>query len=281
MRFTTRLLVLPLLIGYPLRAQLDAQVQTVPTSVRWNRLVPGFVDEAAASRRAARKPRPPRATPPRCANSHKHRRRSSSFTHTTQRRTVRSGEFREKQPHCLFGRCSSQAPQPPCSPQFSRTHQFAHRLGGNWLEISRSQGLDREQLPAKVSERTSPIACSPGRRQSTSLHHGTAPFQRGRECGTALPAFLQLESLSRRRTDGCSTRRRSSVPRRLRRTVRPRGRRHSKKFDESLESGPPNKRRSRKNGITVTRGQPGTKPHPPQFAATTCRTPMPRACSLC
>jgi hypothetical protein len=55
MRFTTPLLVLPLLIGYPLRAQLDAQVQTIPTSVRWNRLVPGFVDEAAASRQAARK----------------------------------------------------------------------------------------------------------------------------------------------------------------------------------------------------------------------------------
>src|SRR5213593_2458773 len=55
MRFTTRLLVLPLLIGYPHRAVLKAQVQVAPVSVRWNRLVPKFVDEATASRRAARK----------------------------------------------------------------------------------------------------------------------------------------------------------------------------------------------------------------------------------
>ena len=54
MRFPTRLLVLPLLIGYPHRAVLNAQVQVAPVSVRWNRLVPKFVDEAAASRRAAR-----------------------------------------------------------------------------------------------------------------------------------------------------------------------------------------------------------------------------------
>ena len=65
MRFPTRLLVLPLLIGYPERAVLSAQVQpahaptraaadSIPVSVRWNRLVPRFVDEAAASRRAAR-----------------------------------------------------------------------------------------------------------------------------------------------------------------------------------------------------------------------------------
>jgi hypothetical protein len=53
--------VLPLLIAYPGRAALsaqtahaDAQADRIPVSVRWNRLVPGFVDEAAASRRAAR-----------------------------------------------------------------------------------------------------------------------------------------------------------------------------------------------------------------------------------
>ena len=66
MRFPIRLLVLPLLIGYPGRAVLSTQVQlvhaptrsaadSIPVSVRWNRLVPRFVDEAAASRRAARK----------------------------------------------------------------------------------------------------------------------------------------------------------------------------------------------------------------------------------
>ena len=66
MRFPTRLLLLPLLIGYPGRAIINAQVQfvhastrattdNIPVSVRWNRLVPKFVDEAAASRRAARK----------------------------------------------------------------------------------------------------------------------------------------------------------------------------------------------------------------------------------
>ena len=65
MRFPTRLLVLPLLIGYPEHAVLNAQVQpaqaptrtaadNIPLSVRWNRLVPRLVDEAAASQRAAR-----------------------------------------------------------------------------------------------------------------------------------------------------------------------------------------------------------------------------------
>ena len=66
MRIPTRLLVLPLLIVYPERAALTAQIQLAhaatrapadsgPVSVRWNRLVPRLVDEAAASRRAARK----------------------------------------------------------------------------------------------------------------------------------------------------------------------------------------------------------------------------------
>ncbi len=65
MRFPTPLLALPLLIGYPPRAVLSAPVEPAhaPTPaavdsvsvVRWNRLVPRFVDEAAASRGAARK----------------------------------------------------------------------------------------------------------------------------------------------------------------------------------------------------------------------------------
>jgi hypothetical protein len=57
--------VFPLLVGYPQRAVLSAHVRpahaptgaaadSIPVSVRWNRLVPRFVDEAAASRRAAR-----------------------------------------------------------------------------------------------------------------------------------------------------------------------------------------------------------------------------------
>ncbi len=65
MQFPTRLLVLPFLIGYQEHAVLSAQVQpahapmraaadSIPVSVRWNRLVPRFVDEATASRRAAR-----------------------------------------------------------------------------------------------------------------------------------------------------------------------------------------------------------------------------------
>jgi len=61
MRIPTRLLVLPLLIAYPERAVLsaqtahaNAQADTIPPSVRWNRLVPKLVDEAAARRRAAR-----------------------------------------------------------------------------------------------------------------------------------------------------------------------------------------------------------------------------------
>ena len=66
MRIPTRLLVLPLLLVYPERAALNAQVQhphlppraeadIIPTSIRWNRLVPKLVAENTASRRAARK----------------------------------------------------------------------------------------------------------------------------------------------------------------------------------------------------------------------------------
>ena len=65
MRFPTPLLVLPLVIGFPERAALSEPVKpapapawapsdSIPVSVRWNRLVPRFVDEAAAIRRAAR-----------------------------------------------------------------------------------------------------------------------------------------------------------------------------------------------------------------------------------
>jgi hypothetical protein len=64
MRIPTRLLVLSLLIVYPGRAgnaqvrpahpAAPATVDSSSVSVRWNRLVPGFVDEAVARRRAAR-----------------------------------------------------------------------------------------------------------------------------------------------------------------------------------------------------------------------------------
>jgi hypothetical protein len=65
MRIPTRLLILPLLIVHANPAAVNAQVVTasasarvaadrIPVSIRWNRLVPKFIDEAAASRRAAR-----------------------------------------------------------------------------------------------------------------------------------------------------------------------------------------------------------------------------------
>jgi hypothetical protein len=65
MRVPTRLLVLPLVVGFPSRAVPGAPIIPAATSpqiaaesttvtVRWNRLVPRFVDEAAARRRAAR-----------------------------------------------------------------------------------------------------------------------------------------------------------------------------------------------------------------------------------
>jgi hypothetical protein len=56
MRIPTRLLVLPLLLAGHEPSALGAQVATAsnPVSVRWNRLVPKLVDEASASRRAAR-----------------------------------------------------------------------------------------------------------------------------------------------------------------------------------------------------------------------------------
>jgi membrane-associated phospholipid phosphatase len=65
MRIPTRLLVLPLLFVSSERSVLRAQVapaaasaraaaDSIPVSVRWNRLVPRLADEAAARRRAAR-----------------------------------------------------------------------------------------------------------------------------------------------------------------------------------------------------------------------------------
>ncbi|MFL5568927.1 MAG: vanadium-dependent haloperoxidase [Gemmatimonadaceae bacterium] len=65
MQIPTRLLLLPLLVAYPERAAVTPQLQPaqsggfvqsdrVAPSVRWNRLVPKFVDEAAAARQAAR-----------------------------------------------------------------------------------------------------------------------------------------------------------------------------------------------------------------------------------
>src|SRR5687767_8653593 len=62
MRIPTRLLALPLLIVSPglseLRGQTSpprsAAADNVAASVRWNRLVPKFLDEAGARRRAAR-----------------------------------------------------------------------------------------------------------------------------------------------------------------------------------------------------------------------------------
>ena len=65
MRIPTRLLLLPALIVSLARPALGAQVaspvaparpatDSISTSVRWNRLVPGLVDEASARRRAAR-----------------------------------------------------------------------------------------------------------------------------------------------------------------------------------------------------------------------------------
>jgi hypothetical protein len=66
MRIATRLLVLPLLVLGPERAvaaassesaqaPAPAAADSVPASVRWNRLVPRLVDENAARRRAARR----------------------------------------------------------------------------------------------------------------------------------------------------------------------------------------------------------------------------------
>lgn len=65
MRFPTLLIFLPLVIGAPAHAILGAPVpaapahtpalvDSIPVSVRWNRLVPGIYDEAVARRRAAR-----------------------------------------------------------------------------------------------------------------------------------------------------------------------------------------------------------------------------------
>ena len=65
MRFSSRLLLFPLFLAVPPRATLGAQgsaassppkavLPVIPVSVRWNRLVPRFVEEAASSRRAAR-----------------------------------------------------------------------------------------------------------------------------------------------------------------------------------------------------------------------------------
>lgn len=59
MQFPTRLFLAALVTGFPGRAVLSAQATLAasvdtPASVRWNRLVPGFADQAAARRQAAR-----------------------------------------------------------------------------------------------------------------------------------------------------------------------------------------------------------------------------------
>lgn len=60
MRFSTRLLVIPLLIAAPAYAMLGAQdassqrADSGAVTIRWNRLVPRFGAEASAARRAAR-----------------------------------------------------------------------------------------------------------------------------------------------------------------------------------------------------------------------------------
>ena len=134
MRFPTRLLVLPFLIGYPEHAVLNAQVQPAqapartaadnnPVSVRWNRLVPRLVDEAAASRRAARTAaaaagdsaalRRIAQTPPPCLFR----------VYTPQRRAVRGGEFRARRPRRFLRRSCRQRVR-------RRPHGAVHGLGG-------------------------------------------------------------------------------------------------------------------------------------------------------
>ena len=57
MRLTTRVRLCPLLLALAAPWTLDAQIRatdSIPVSIRWNRLVPRFTDEAAAARRAAR-----------------------------------------------------------------------------------------------------------------------------------------------------------------------------------------------------------------------------------
>src|SRR4030081_3924066 len=116
MRISTPLLGLPLLIVYPERAVLNAQVQTAhasakaaaegtPTSVRWNRLVPTLADESAAPRRAARSA-PAAAGRPRHAaqNCAAPAAGTLSSIHPPQRRAVRCGEFRARRP-CGLLRC--------------------------------------------------------------------------------------------------------------------------------------------------------------------------------
>jgi hypothetical protein len=64
MRLLTPLLVAPLVFGFSGRASIDTRLDAapamrtadnIPVSVRWNRLVPKFLEEAAANRKAARK----------------------------------------------------------------------------------------------------------------------------------------------------------------------------------------------------------------------------------
>lgn len=55
MPLRTRLLTIPLILGFAAHTSAQTKADKVPVSVRWNRLVPKFVDEAAAARSAARK----------------------------------------------------------------------------------------------------------------------------------------------------------------------------------------------------------------------------------
>jgi hypothetical protein len=66
MRLRTQLLVLPFLVAWselpapgtpvaPFDARTRVAADSIPVTVRWNRLVPGFIDETTARRRAARR----------------------------------------------------------------------------------------------------------------------------------------------------------------------------------------------------------------------------------
>ena len=126
MRFPTPLLVLPLLVGQPNGAAVGAPVQSVdakarvaadsiPVSVRWNRLVPRFVEDDAASRRAARKAAA-------AAGDSAALRRIAMTTAavpvpditTLEPGPVRSREFRARQPRDVRRGGHRQRHQPPC-----------------------------------------------------------------------------------------------------------------------------------------------------------------------
>jgi len=201
MRITTRLLLLPLLIAYP-RAGLTAQTQpayaaadSMPASVRWNRLVPRLVDENTGRRRAARKAaaaagdsaalrRIAQTQPPILF-------RVYTLLSVAQYGAVNSARNdRAVSPNVAVAAASAAVLTELFTDSAVRA-SIARELARD-IDQARagSRGAERAMAGRRLGEDVASRV--PGhRRRPTSPHPGKAPSRQGRACGTALRASLR------------------------------------------------------------------------------------------